>query len=149
MVTSLNNSTPARDRSEQLVHFLRKRFNIVAAGGDGLATTVSKTVGVIPAGAAIIPGGGVWVTTDLDGTTNSIDIGYAADTLSSSDVNAYATAMLLPLTTGGFAPLDEIVLATGSTARPRNNPTTVIATFTGTATTGAVDICIPYLTLNV
>lgn len=146
MTTSLNSSVPARDAGYQLVNFLRKRFNIGGAGG--LVTTVSQTVGVIPANAALITGAGVWVTTDLDGTTNTLDVGYAADSLSSSDVNAYATALALPLTTGGFVPFDELVAATGVTAKPRSVDTTVIATFTGTATTGAIDICIPFLTLN-
>ncbi len=146
MTTSLNSTPAARDVGYNLVHYLRKRVSIGGAGG--LVTTVSQTVGVIPANAAIVSGGGVWVTTDLDGTTNTLDIGYAVDSLSSSDVNAYATALALPLTTGGFVPLDEIVAATGVTAKPRSVDTTIIATFTGTATTGAVDICIPFMPLN-
>jgi hypothetical protein len=146
MTTSLNSAVPARDAGYQLVNFLRKRFNIGQSGG--LITTVSSTVGVIPANAAVISGGGVWVSTDLDGTTNTLDIGYAVDSLSSSDVNAYATALALPLTTGGFVPLDEIVAATGRTAIPRSVDTTIIATFTGTATTGVIDICIPFMPLN-
>ena len=125
---------------------MRKRLNIGQAGG--LITTVSFTIGVLPANAAVVSGGGVWVSTDLDGTTNTLDVGYAADTLSSSDVNAYSTALALPLTTGGFVPLDEILAATGRTAIPRSVDTTIIATFTGTATTGQIDICIPYMPMN-
>jgi hypothetical protein len=146
MVTSLNQTSPARDRGEQLTHFLRRRINVGQSGG--LITTVAFPVGVLPANAAIVGGGGVWVSTDLGGTTNTLDIGYAADSLSSADADAYATALALPLTTGGFVPLDEIVAATGRTAIPRSVDTTVTATFTGTATTGVVDICIPFMPLN-
>lgn len=146
MVTSLNRSIPARDRSEQLVHFLRKRFNVGGAGG--LVSTVSQTLGVLPANAAVIGGGGVWQITDLDGTTNTLDVGFAVDSLSSSDVNAYATALAITITTGGFVPFDEIVAATGVTAKPRTVDTTVIVTLTGTATTGAIDVCMPYMTNN-
>lgn len=149
MTTTLNNSVPARDTSTQLIHFLRKRFTIGGSGG-GLVTTVSQTLGTLPANAALVGGaGGVWVTTDLDGTTNTLDVGYAADSLSTSDVNAYATALALPLTTGGFVPLDEIVAATGVTAKPRSVDTTVIVTFTGTATTGGIDVIMAYVPLNV
>ncbi len=146
MATSLNTSVSARDRSENLIHFLRKRFTLGQAGG--LATTVSAVVGVIPANAAIVSGGGVWVLDTTDATTQTIDIGYAADSLSSSDVNAYATALLIPQTTGGFVPLDEIVAATGVTAKPRSVDTTVIVTLTGATTTGQIDVCIPYMTFN-
>jgi len=146
MVTSLNQTIPARDRSEQMTHYIRRRINVGQAGG--LITTVAFSLGTLPANAAVISGGGVWVSTDLNGTTNTLDIGYAADTLSSADADAYATALALPLTTGGFVPLDEIVAATGRTAIPRAVDTALTATFTGTATTGVVDICIPFVPLN-
>jgi hypothetical protein len=147
MTTSLNSNIAARDAGYQLIHFLRKRFNIGGAGG--LVTTVSQTLGVLPANAAIISGGGVWQITDLDGTTNTLDIGYAVDSLSASDVNAYSTALALAITTGGFVPMDELVAATGVTAKPRSVDTTVIVTFTGTATTGAIDVCVPFIPYNV
>lgn len=148
MTTSLNTALPARDAGYQLVHFIRKRFNI--GGTGGLATTVSANLGVLPANAAVIGGlGGVWCTTDLDGTTNTLDVGFSIDSLSASDVNAYATALALPLTTGGFVPFDEIVAATGVTAKPRSVDTNVIVTFTGTATTGAIDVVMGYVPLNV
>lgn len=146
MATSLNNTNSARDSGYQLIHFLRKRFTI--GGSGGMATTVSQTVGVLPANAAVISGGGVWQINDLDGTTNTLDIGYAVDSLSSSDVNAYSTALALAITTGGFVPFDEIVAATGVTAKPRSVATTVIATFTGTATTGVFDVIVPFVPNN-
>jgi hypothetical protein len=140
--------TAARDFHHQMIHYLRRRLNLVAAGGDGLVTTVATDLGVIPANAAIVGGGGVWQTVDPGGTTNTLDIGFAADSLSSADPNAYATALTLAVTTGGFIPLDEIVAATGRTAIPRSVDTKITATFTGTATTGQVDICIPYVPLR-
>lgn len=147
MVTTLNNTNPARDVGYQLVHFLRKRFTIGGAGG--LATTVSANLGTLPANAAVIGGvGGVWQITDLDGTTNTLDVGFSIDTLSASDVNAYATALALAITTGGFVPFDEIVAATGVTAKPRSVDTNVIVTFTGTATTGVFDVIMGYVPPN-
>ena len=147
MATSLNTSIPARDAGYQLVHFLRKRFNIGGAGG--LATTVSQNLGVLPANAAVVGGlSGVWQMVDLDGTTNTLDVGYSIDSLSASDVNAYSTALALAITTGGYVPFDELVAATGVTAKPRSVETNVIVTFTGTATTGAIDVILGYVPAN-
>jgi hypothetical protein len=148
MTTSLNSTIPARDVGYQLVHFLRKRFAIGGVGG--LATTVSQNLGVLPANAAVVGGlSGVWQITDLDGTTNTLDVGFSIDSLSASDVNAYSTALALAITTGGFVPFDEIVAATGVTAKPRSVDTNVIVTFTGTATTGLIDVIMGFVPLNV
>lgn len=145
MTTSLNSNVPARDAGYQLVHFLRKQLNVAA---DGLVTTVVKPLGLtLPANAAVIPGSGVWVTANFGGTTNTLDIGYAADSLSTADGDAYATALVMPLTTAGFVAFDEIA-AGGITARPRSVDTALTATFTGTSTTGAVDIVIAYVLLS-
>lgn len=145
MTTSLNSTTPARDAGYNLVQYLRRRISI---SSGGLVTTVAKSLAlVIPANAAIIPGGGFWVTTNFDGTTNTIDIGYAADGLSTADPDAFATLLAVPVTTGGFVALDEIA-STGGPARVRTVDTNLTATFTGTATTGAIDIIVPYVTLN-
>lgn len=145
MPTSLNNTNSARDAGYQLVHFLRKRLNVAA---DGLVTTVPKALGLtLPANAAIVPSSGVWVTTNFGGTTNTLDIGYAADATSTADGDAYATALVMPLTTAGFVPFDEIA-AGGITARPRTVDTALTATFTGTSTTGAVDIIVAYVLLS-
>ena len=105
MATSLNTTIPARDVGYHLIHFLRKRFAIGGAGG--LATTVSQSLGTLPANAAVVGGvSGVWQITDLDGTTNTLDVGYSIDSLSASDVNTYSTALALAITTGGFVPFD-------------------------------------------
>jgi len=61
---------------------------------------------------------------------------------------AYATALALAITTGGFVPFDEIVAATGVTAKPRSVDTNVIVTFTGTATTGQIDVVMGYVPFN-
>ncbi len=144
MATSLNTTSPARDSGYQLVHYLRKQLNVAA---DGLVTTVAKPLGLtLPSGAAIIPGSGVWVTANFGGTTNTLDIGFATDALATADADAYATALVMPLTTAGFVAFDEIA-AGGITARPRANDTALTATFTGTSTTGAVDIIVAYVLL--
>lgn len=145
MVTSLNNSNPARDRSEQLVHYIRRRLSIGQTGG--LITTVPFSFGKIPANADLVTGSGVWIVNDLGGTTNTLDVGYAADTLGTADGDAYASAIALPITTGGFIAFDEIG-ATGITGRPRAVETALTATFTGTATTGVVDIIVAYTPAN-
>lgn len=141
MVASLNNTNPARDRGEQLVHFIRRRLAVGQAGG--LITTVAFPLGSIPANADLLSNSGVWIVNDLGGTTNVLDVGYAADTLSTADDDAYASDIALPITTGGFIAFDEIG-ATGITGRPRAVDTAITATFTGTATTGIVDIIVAY-----
>lgn len=142
MTTSLNSTIPARDLGYQLMHFLRKRINIGVTGG--LVTTVVTPLGLtLPANAAVTSASGVWVTVDLGGTTNTLDIGYAADTLGTEDINAYMSTGALPITTGGWVAMDEIA-ATGFTARPRTVDAALTATFTGTATTGQIDIVVGY-----
>lgn len=145
MTTSLNSTIPARDRGEQLVQFIRRRLNIGQSGG--LITTVAKAIGTLPANAVMVAPSGAYVTVDLGGTTNTLEVGYAADTLSTADADAYASAIALPITTGGFIAFDEIG-ATGATGRPRSVDTAITATFTGTATTGQIDLIIAYVPLN-
>jgi len=138
MTTSLNSTVAARDYvSAQLVHYLRKAINVASS-----ATGSTTTVGVLPAGAMVLGGlSGVFVTQDLTGTTNVANIGFAADALSSANTGAYATALALPITTGGFTAIDELGVATG---RPRSVDTRVTVTWTGTATTGTFDVVIAY-----
>jgi len=137
MTTSLNSTTPARDASYQLLHYLRKAINVAS-----VPTGTVVTVGVLPAGAIVVAGlSGIYASADFTGTTNVIDIGYAADSLSTSDANAYASALAIPLTTGGFVAVDELATATG---RARTVDTTITATWTGTATTGSLDVVVVY-----
>jgi|SRR5262245_40477305 len=138
MVTSLNTTVPARDYiSAQMAHYLRKTISPATT-----PTTTVVVVGTIPANAIVLSSSGVYVTTDLNGTTNVLQIGYAADTLGSADPDAYATNLALATTTGGFVAVDEV---TTSTARPRAVDTVITATWTGTATTGAFDVVIGYI----
>lgn len=145
MATSLNTSVPARDLSYNLVHYIRRRLNIGQTGG--LITTVAFPIGTLPANAVLVTGSGAWVTVDLGGTTNTLEVGYAADTLSTADADAYASAIALPITTGGFIAFDEIG-ATGLTGRARAVDTAITATFTGTATTGQIDLILAYVPLG-
>jgi len=138
MTTSLNNAVPARDFvTAQLVHYLRKAINVAQS-----LTGSTTTIGTLPAGAMVLGGlSGVFVTQDLNGTTNVANIGFAADALSSANTGAYATALALAITTGGFVAVDELGVATG---RPRAVDTRVTATWTGTATTGIFEVVIAY-----
>lgn len=135
MVTSLNNSTPARDATYQLAHYLRK--TITFADGTNVVT-----VGTLPANALVI-GGGAHVSTTFAGTA-TLNVGYAADTLSTADADAYASALVIG-TTVGFNALDELNNAAQS-AKPRSVDTVVTATMAGaTATTGTMDVIVLYV----
>ena len=123
---------PARQYHTQQVHYLRK--SITFADDD-----VTVTVGVIPAGAVILPAAsGVIVTTVFNaGTANVLDIGTTADP------DLYATD--LALGTLGQVTLDEAVSFLVSA------DTTITATpaLTGTAaTTGAGEVVIAYIPDN-
>lgn len=139
MTTSLNTTVPSRDRGEQLIHYLRKSIDC----GSIVKDTV-VTVGTIPANALIVAPSGIWVSADFTGggTTAVVDVGYAADSLSSADGDAYATDLTLATTTGGFVALDELGT---NTARSRSVATTVTATWTGSNTTGAFDVIIAFI----
>ena len=139
MATSLNTSVPARDSSYQLVHYLRRAIDCAA-----VTTGTVTTIGTLPASALVVSGTGVFVTTDLTGggSSNNVDIGYATDSLGSSVGTAYASALNLTTTTGGFTAADEL---TTQKARPRANPTTVTATWTGSATTGVFEVVVAFV----
>lgn len=145
MVASLNNNNPARDLSYNLVHYIRKRLNIGQTGG--LLTTVVTPIATIPANAVMLSTSGAYITVDLNGTTNTLDVGYAADTLGTAVGNAYASAIALATTGGGLIAFDEIG-STGITGRPRAVDTAITATFTGTATTGQIDLIVSYIPLG-
>jgi hypothetical protein len=63
-------ATTARKYHEDMVHYVSAPIS----GADGAPQTF--TVGVIPAGAAVIEAGAV-ITTAFDGTTPVVDIGYS------------------------------------------------------------------------
>lgn len=91
-------ATTARQYSQQLVHYLRKRITYEDNGN-------TVDVGTIPAGALLLkPLSGVFVNVAFDGgSTNTLDIGPSTD----SGTNLWAT--LLALGTIAFVPLDESV----------------------------------------
>jgi len=140
MTTSLNSTQSARDVTYHMVHYLRK-----AIGPALNASGTIVTVGVLPAGANVLSGGtGLYFNADFSGagTSGVIDVGFAADSVSTADGNAYVTTVNTPATTAGyFIAFDE--LAT-TTARPRAVDTTVTATWTGAGTTGEVVVIVAY-----
>lgn len=130
---------PARDFHHQMVHYLRKAIS-VPTNPSG----VQVEVGTIPANAIVLGAGtGLYVGTDLNGTTNVLNVGFTADSLGAATTNAYASSMSLPITTGGhYTALDELANAG---ARPRAVDTNIVATWTGTATTGEFTVIIAYM----
>jgi hypothetical protein len=84
---------------------------------------------------------GIYSTATWDGTTNVVSIGYATDAASSANTAAYASALAIPLTTGMFVAVDELATATG---RPVTNDRSITATWSGTATTGSLEVIICY-----
>lgn len=139
MTTSLNTTSAARDANYQLVHYIRKAINVTS-----VPTGTVVTVGKIPANALVLANvSGIYVNVEFTGTTNALNVGYAEDALGTADADAYATAVVLPITTAGhYLAFDETA---ASTARPRAIDTTITATWTGTATTGGFEVVIGYL----
>ena len=139
MTTSLNSTSAARDASYQLVHYLRKAINVTMH-----PTGTVVEVGKIPASAIVLANAsGIYVTVEFTGTTNALNVGYAEDSLSTQDADAYASAVVLPITTAGhYLAFDDMAL---STARARAIDTKITATWTGTATTGGFEVVIAYL----
>lgn len=103
-----------------LVHYISRDFTFADAG-----TTI--TVGVVPIGGTVIRGG-VVVSTAFNGdTTNTLDIGTAADT------DGFATD--LALGTIGVIATDE--MATTNDAGPYTSDTTIQAVVVSTASASA------------
>lgn len=103
-----------------LVHYIAKDFTFADAG-----TTI--TVGVVPIGGTVIRGG-VVVSTAFNGdTTNTLDIGTAADT------DGFATD--LALGTIGVIATNE--MATTNDAGPYTSNTTIQAVVVSTASASA------------
>ena len=122
--------TSARAYSQQMVHYLRKRF--LETGGQ---STV-YTLGTIPAGSVILkPISGVMVNVAATAASNKLmNIGTTAND------DLYGT--VVSLASIAFVPLDESVSMTVST------DTTLTATMalTGTAgTAGVFDVVIAYI----
>jgi len=126
-------ATAARQYHQQMVHYLRKTM-----AWDG-TTASAVTVGVLPAGAVIVPNAsGAFVTTAFaaDTTAQTLDIGISAD------ADEYASALVL--TTAGQIELDV------ETDLLAPTDLTVTATLTaGTApTAGSLEVIIAYIPDN-
>lgn len=136
----------ARDTGTQLVHFIRKtlNFNTIVQGSTHTVNGTTIEIGGIPAGAVVI-GDGIYISLAPSGTTNTLDVGYSSDSLSTSDADAYASALAMPVTTGlGRVAFDELGNTSGTAAK-RSVDTTLTATWKGTATTGVFDIVVQYV----
>ena len=115
-----------------LVHYLRKQVTFADAG-----TTV--TIGTLPAGAHVLRGG-MAVTTAFNGdTTNTLDVGTAADP------NGYAT--LLALGTIGNIVFDEMATSDDSAIASDTAVTCAVVSTTG-ATAGSGYVWFEYIVDN-
>lgn len=122
--------TVARDYNKQMIHYLRKRMTY---NGD-----LSVDVGVLPAGALIVPNAsGAFVTTAFaGGTPQTLDIGYA------DDADEYASALVL--TTAGQIELDvETDLLV-----PADRTITATLTAGATPSAGVLSVVIAYIPDN-
>lgn len=101
--------TVARDFHKQMIHYLRKSMTY---NGD-----LSVDVGVLPAGALIVPNAsGAFVTTPFTASTTvqTLDIGYAddADEYASALVLTSAGQIELDVETDLLVPVDRTITAT-------------------------------------
>lgn len=123
---------PARDNGTQNVQVLRKRIRFSDA-----ATAV--TVGVIPAGAIVLPGSGVQVITAFnDSGTDLLDIG------TTGDADEFASAIVISAV--GYIVVDDIATHNGY---DDTTDVTVTATYTGqnsNSTAGVADVVILFAT---
>ena len=124
-------ATTARQFHTQQIHYLRKSITF-ANDGD------TVTVGIIPSGAQIVkPISGVAVNVAFDGdTTNTLDIGSAADT------DLYATD--LALGSIAFVPIDEAV----SNIVAADTTIKAVVTSTASASAGSAEIIIAFIPDN-
>lgn len=126
-------STPARQLSQQVIHFLRKRITFADYG-----TTVNA--GVIPAGASVV-GGGVHVVTAFNSSgTDLLDVGFVGST---TDDNGYATLLLLSAV--GWIVLDELATTTNIQQAIDTTVTLKPAQSVADATAGVADVIIWYV----
>lgn len=128
--------TTARQYSQQLVHYLRKRITFVDEG-------VEVTVGQMPAGASVI-GGGVHIVTAFD-DTSTIDVGFK-DGSSTDDPNGYATALVA--TAVGFKALDELAATTNIQQTADTTVTVTLNDGSGAVSAGVADVIVTYVVDN-
>lgn len=128
--------TTARQYSQQLVHYLRKRITFTDEGNE-------VTVGQIPAGASVI-GGGVHIVTAFD-DTSTIDVGFK-DGSSTDDPNGYATALVA--TAVGFKALDELAATTNIQQTADTTVTVTLNDGTGAVSAGVADVIVTYVVDN-
>lgn len=110
--------TTARKFHTAQVHYLRKRITFATA-------TVETNLGMIPAGASLVPGGGVHIITADSGIT--LDVGFKGGS-TTDNPDAYATALTVAAV--GFIALDEL----GATTNIQQSVDTMV---TYTVSTGA------------
>jgi hypothetical protein len=132
---------PATDRSEaDTVQCIRKRITFSVPGSG-----TNLTVGVLPAGAAVV-GGGILVLTLFNSSgTDLMDVG--ATTLAGTNtVQVFASAV--DVSAVGLKALDDLT-ASSANNYSDTEERTVTAKYTGSvvdATTGTADIMIFYVT---
>ena len=125
--------TVARKYHTSQVHYLRKRITFATA-------TVETNLGIIPAGASLVPGGGIHVVTADSGIT--LDVGFKGGS-TTDDPNGYATALTVAAV--GFIALDEL----GATTNIQQSvDTTVTYTVSTGADTFVGDLIVAYVVDN-
>lgn len=126
-------TTNARQYSQQVVHYLRKRITYADYG-----TVV--TVGWIPTGASVI-GGGVHIVTAFNSSgTDLLDVGFIGAT---TDDDAYATDLTLAAV--GYLALDELAATTNIQGTQVHKVTCTPAQSVADASAGVADVIIMYV----
>ena len=125
-----------------VIHYLRQNFSVAADGGA--AATITKTLGILPAGSQIINAiSGLYVSEVYNaGTSSLVNIGTSADN------DLYMT--IVSSGTKAFTALDEAATATGvnAWATSATDDTTITAevVLAGTnASTGKCTVVIAYV----
>lgn len=110
------------------------------AFSSAIPSATNVVIGTLPSNAVILSTSGLWTTTAFNGTTPTINVGYAADSLGAAAPAAYSAAQAP--TAIGFGVLNAVAAAA---AAPRAVPTTLTANITYTTTTvGSCEIIINY-----
>lgn len=125
--------TTARKFHTSQVHYLRKRITFATAN-------VETNLGMIPAGASLVPGGGVHVITADSGIT--LDVGFKGGS-TTDDPNGYATALTVAAV--GFIALDELAATTNI---QQTVDTMVTYTVSSGADTFVGDLIVAYVVDN-
>lgn len=117
---------------------IRKTLAFSAA----VPSATNVVVGTLPSNAILLPGAALTTTVAFNGTTPTINVGYAADAGGAAVANAYASAQAPPAI-GVTTALNAVGTAT---AAPRAPVTTITANITyTTTTTGSAELVIPYV----